>query len=328
MEFTITKEDILEQVSEEEIFNYYLQEYNIKVEFNNKKYLSPFRNDNIEDCTFGYTKSGRLVFNDWAYEMYDCFHVVMRKYNINYGKAIRKIYENIESIKKHDRDISGIKLNKVNKPTKNNEVTIIKIKRKLYSKQDLKFWQVEGLNITPQLLQKNKIYSIECYWIGDIYFKIKEIGFAYHWQDFNYEIYLPFNDGILKPRFLISQSLIIGDEEFLPETGNHLVITKSKKDAFYLRLFGINAIFIVREKTVIDEFTMTLFQARFINVFTLFDNDLTGIKLTNKYYKKYKTIPLYFSRLEYKKDFTDNLKFFGVQCMIELIEEIKEQYEI
>ena len=327
MEFTLTKDDILEQISETDIFNYYLREYGITVDFN-VKYVSPFRTDNRPDCTFGYSKKGTLIFNDWAYDMYNCFDIVMKKYNINYGKALRKIESDILFIKKNEKDVSGIVLNKINKPSKNNEANPIRIKRKLFSKQDLKFWQVEGLDITPVLLQKNKIYSIESYWINGVYFKVKNIGFAYHWEEFNYEIYLPYNDGILKPRFLISPKLIIGDEEFLPETGNHLVITKSKKDAFYLRLFGINAIFLVREKMLIDDFTMTIFQARFINVFTLFDNDLTGIKLTNKYYKKHKTIPLFFKRLEYKKDFTDNLKFFGVQCMLELIEEIKEQYEI
>lgn len=327
MEFTLTKEDILKEVSEIDIFNYYLKEYYISVDFD-KRYVSPFRNDKKPDCSFGYSKKGTLVFNDWAYNMYNCFDIVMKKYNINFGKAIRKIEADIPHIKRKDFDVSGIKINVTNKPSKINEENPIRIKRKLFSKNDLKFWNIEGLNITPNLLQKNKIYSIECYWVNNVHFRVNNIGFAYHWEDFNYEIYLPYNDGILKPRFLISPKLIIGDEEFLPETGNHLVITKSKKDAFYLRLLGVNAIFIVREKMIIDEFTMTLFQVRFKNVFTLFDNDLTGITLTNKYYKKYNTIPLYFSRLEYKKDFTDNLKFFGVQCMLELIEEIKEQYEI
>jgi hypothetical protein len=328
-EYTISKETILNIVSEQQIFDFYLKEYGIKVEFN-VQFRNPLRADNIAGCTFGFsTKSNKLILMDWAYESYSCFDIVMIKYKINYGQAIQKINRDINKILEETNVCFEVRKEREVSKKIITKVKEIKIKRKLYSKRELDFWAINGLTITPNLLQKNKIFSVESYKIGDSFFKCDTITFAYHWFENNCQLYMPYNDGKKRPKFLISPNLLIGDEEFLPQFGSHLVITKSKKDSFYLRLLGINSIFIVNEKIKIDEFTYAIYKAKFKNIFTLFDNDKTGLNLSIHYRKIYKDIiPLYFNKKTHKKDFTDNLKYFGLEEIQNLIDIVKTKYNI
>jgi hypothetical protein len=56
----LTKENILDLISEEQIFERYFGQ---KVD-RRKKYVSPFREDKNPDCTFYRSKSGILYFKD------------------------------------------------------------------------------------------------------------------------------------------------------------------------------------------------------------------------------------------------------------------------
>ena len=336
-EFFITKTSILNEIREEDIFNYYLYSYGINTTIDSN-FLSPFRNDKSPTCSFTRTKNNNmLILNDWARkEYYNCFDIVVDLFGINFGKALLKIHADLIDIKSKEYDFVYLKeknkLNEIKLKNVSTNLKQVKIKRKLYSKRDLSFWEITGLTITPQLLQRYKIYSIEFYWINDYKFPCKKPVFAYHWFDYDYQIYSPFYDKTKKElKFISPQDIIIGDEEFLPISGTHLVITKSKKDCFYLRLFGINSIFIISETHVIDDFTMVLLQSRFDNkVFTLFDNDSTGIALAKEYKKKHGTIPLWFPRRICEKDFTDNLKkvMNGVERMKVIISGLKLKYNI
>ena len=73
---------------------------------------------------------------------------------------------------------------------------------------------------------------------------------------------------------------------------------------------------------------MVLLNSRFKNIFTLFDNDITGISLAKEYKKEHNTIPLWFPLKSYKKDFSDNLKDIGAIEMNGLISYLRYKYKI
>ena len=60
-------------------------------------------------------------------------------------------------------------------------------------------------------------------------------------------------------------------------------------------------------------------------IFTLFDNDRTGISLSWLYRRRYNTIPLF---VKIGKDFTENLKHIGKEKMKEEIKNVKAYYGI
>ncbi len=112
----------------------------------------------------------------------------------------------------------------------------------------------------------------------------------------------------------------------LPERGEYLVVTKSRKDSFLLRQFGINSIAVISERGKIDKNVLINLKLRFTYLFCLFDNDRTGVRATIRM-REDGFIPLFIPK-EYGKDFADALLELGVEGMSELIEETKEKFEI
>ena len=320
-EYDFDKTKILQQVSEEQIFEKYLGEpVSLK-----KLYKNTNRDDEHPGCTFFIRdKDNRLIFNDHARRMYDCFDFVQEKYRTTFFNALKIIA--------HDFNLTTENVDRkeyINKKVKIEQKDRLKIKRKLFTKEELKLWSIGDLSIDHNLLQANKIYSIEAFWevIDEkvyAYTKLKNV-FAYHWYEYNYQIYFP-----LKPkgyrRFINPIGIKWGDLEFLPKTGDHLVITKSKKDAFYLRLFGVNTIFIINEKITIPTELMVQLQDRFENnIFTLFDNDYTGKVATLRYRNLYQTTPLMIPEGE-GKDFSDYLDKHKYQYITDVVEHFKTEF--
>lgn len=324
-DFTFTKEDLFKLVSQEAIMNYYLGQYNIYV--GNDRYNNPFRNDRNGDCVFFYS-NGKLYFHDYAENCYDIFDIVIRKKRLkNFGQALRHIQKDVPNILAGNIDDSHVKVDitktqKVSRDKKN-----IRIKRKKFDKYELRFWNIGGLTVNPEELEANKIYSLECFWINDSIYSSLFMNYAYHYGGYKYQIYRPNKP---KGKKFISVPCLIGDEEFLPPTATHLVITKSKKDAFFLRKLGVNAIHVLSESILISDEKMKEYYERFEVVFTLFDNDSTGIKASKKYKKAFGTIALWYPReVTHKlKDTYDNLKHYGYQYMLDLILFLREKYNI
>ena len=88
---TLTKEELLHYVTEEQVFRHYFGDFQLK-----RTYSSPFRIDRDPSFGFYYGTFGELKCNDIVkQEKLDFIAFVAKKYGISYSEAIRKITEEV-----------------------------------------------------------------------------------------------------------------------------------------------------------------------------------------------------------------------------------------
>jgi hypothetical protein len=318
----IDKDYILSKVSQEEIFEKYLL---IKPEIN-IPFTNPLREDNNPDCYFYWNNSNpsMLKFKDFSTgSNWDCFNVVQHKYNLNFRDCLYLIAEDFNlKNKKINRELLEkqrlIQLSLFNKKTE------IQIKHRYWTKQDMKYWNQYFINL--DILKLYNVYPVEYSWLnGNINYKYSpdDPCYAYHLGNNDFKLYFPFRKKGLT-RFLQSSSKRLQGYLQLDIEGEFIVYTKSMKDVMTLRLFGINSISTMSETIILSDKAYNHLNKRFDKHFTLFDNDKAGKIMSIKMRNKYNTTPLLFKNNE-EKDFSDNLKRYGYQYMIDYIEEVKNK---
>lgn len=320
----LTKAGILNNIPEEAIFAKYMGLSTIDED---KSYINPLRNDKNPSCRFfRRSTDNRLLFNDWSWKTFDCFDYVMTLYGVNFHQAIQKIALDFNLI-----DVSNVKpveykIQVHNRVVKKSKL-VIKIKRRNYLPQELDFWNVGGIEVDEEVLRENKIYAIQSFWeirdnqIQSHYYNLKDT-YAYHFHGYNYQIYRP-KESRQHRRFINSPDIKVGDLEFLDPNADYVLITKSKKDAFFLRQLGVNVVFIISERIKPTDSQLDPLY-KYPNKFTLFDNDITGRRLSLQY-KRAGFKPLLYPK-DYGKDTYDVLKKYDKFFMIDLINEIKAIY--
>lgn len=322
LEKIITKDSILSKVSQQDIFRKYLGiNPIIGVGFRN-----PIRDDVHPDCRFYIDSRGMLKFKDFAMGWnWDCFNIVQYKYGVNFGEALKIIAEdfNLSGLKVDRQLVNGVKNLQNYIPKKLD----IQVRFRDWKKYDLNYWGQYHLD--RRVLQLFNVYPIVNAWMDSslVYTqKGDDVAYCYYFGNNNYKLYFPFRskDGE-RGRFYHSDASIIQGINQLDLTGNDLVITKSLKDVMCLSLFDIPSIAPMSESVLLSRKNFTKLQQRFKRIFTLFDNDRSGRRLSIKMRNTYGTIPLLFSS-EYEKDFSDNLKKYGKDVIVGLIERIKTKY--
>lgn len=322
----LSKPFILSYLTEEQIFCKYLEIDEVDFE---RKYINCLRNDDNPNCRFFISnKTNTLKFNDFAWRIFDCWDVVQFKTN---AKNFHEILENI-AIDFNLIKGNPSKINKVIRPHKPKNYNI-KIKRKEFTKQELTFWTPnESWNnvINAKVLQDYKIYSISAFWefVQDNEFSYVNLKmhFAYQWEGYVYQLYIPFSK---TRRFICSPNLKYGDLEFLDLFCNYVLITKAKKCSTFLRLSGVNSCFIINEIVKPDEilhFIYTKYFGEDIKIFTLFDNDWTGLKASVKFRQK-GCIPLLIPEF-IGKDFTDYAIYEDYEVLTTEIKQLKEKWNL
>lgn len=313
--FLNTSESILSLTDQESIFTKYLYSPDLR-----KKYFNPFRNDEDPGCTFYYGSTGTLYFVDWAWgkKHYNCFNIVQEYYKCNYYEALQHIRQ----------DVKKGELKKVERRIEHKPKAPLRVLKKNYTNDELTFWNVGGMNFTQSYLESKGIYSIETIWESDWVIDNLKMTFAYIEEGEVKQVYFPNNKNTLKRRFINSPGYIIGGYNELPFVEDYVVISKSKKCSFYMKELGINNFYIVNESVVIDEDIYNTLKLQYKNVFILGDNDIPGKKLLIKYKHKYPDINiLVFPRNE-PKDFTENLIKYGKQYLLNLIQEMRQKFNI
>lgn len=306
------------QISEENIFEFYL---GFKVVLG-KKYKNPFREDKKEGCFFCFIPNGKLIFIDWSYRRYDIFDIVKHKYNVSFSKSML-IIQNDFNISKNDVEKDYYKKDYKEKITINSSYKI-KIKKRNFNKQELSYWNLNLFNFTTEYLESFKIYCADCY------FEYKEndlinfkddlrFHFCYYSETKKIQLYIPFHKKGQR-KFINDSKLIYNCFNSLNKNESYVVITKSRKDCFYMQQFGINCFYILNEKIILPIEIIEYLNKDYRQVFTFFDNDRTGKRTSIIYKNKFKTIPL-FSLVG--KDFTEMLSNIGMD-MIDVIEHYKK----
>lgn len=320
---TITKELILQRLSQEAIMEHYLG-----VHVCNGLFCSPLRNDKNPTCAFYKNAQGDLVFKDFGGGFSgNCFNLVMYKYNCNFRKALLIIANdfgiiNRKDIEKHERkiDYSGSVL-------KETESSILQAQIQPFSEKELRWWKQFG--ITKEILDKFGVYSCKTVFLNNKYFTSSSpnnfiFGYYYGIKN-NKELWRMYFPQRTKFRFLSNWSakLIQGSKQ-LPKSGDIVVITKSMKDVMCLYGLGITAIAPNSETLFITEQQYEVLKERFKHIVVFYDNDRPGMHNMHKIRINFGCQCVMIPKHYGAKDISDFYKKYGRDKTLELIKEAKE----
>lgn len=258
--------------------------------------------------------------------------VVKFKYNVSYHKALAIIANDFgillnPELEKHKSCIKEY-TNNVLKPS---EESIIKVKVKDFTKEELDWWGSFGIGLAT--LKKFFVFSCEIVFLNDQIYSYStptsfNFGYFYPSRDSKkqfWRIYYPQN----KTRRWISNwsKTLIQGFHMMPKSGEFLVITKSMKDVMLCYELGIPAIAPNSENLFITEAQWDNIVIKFRKIFLLYDTDLAGVSNSKRIKKKFPKIQVLLIPRKYKaKDLTDLYKKLGTEKILNLVEEAKKYY--
>ena len=304
----ITKEFLLSKNNEETYMTYYLG-----IPVKKGLFKSPLRSDNHVTCSFFRGKSGNLYFKDFASGKCLTFEgVVMEKYNCNYHTALKIIAKDFGYTK--DSPVKKIAV-KIQPKFEEEKQTFIQIEAKEFSEPELKWWGSFG--ITKDILHRFKVYSCSTVFLNrNIYAQSAQhspiYGYYFGKKESieQWRIYMPKRKEF---RFIgnVSTKTIQGYKQ-LAKTGKLVVITKSMKDVMCLYSLGISAIAPNSETQFVSDKVLEELKQRFKYIVLLYDNDLTGVRFTNKIRKQHsELIVSMIPRSTGAKDISDYYYMYG-----------------
>lgn len=315
----ITKEDILQHVTQEEVFGFYMGE-DIK---DLGVFHSPLREDNIPSFALYFHKhnSNTLMFKDFATnDCGDFVVLVMKMFNLNYSNALLKIAYDFKlgnfSVKADKQEITYTNI-------KQKKRVELGVKLRDWTTKDKKFWTSFG--ITKSTLQKFNVYPISYVFYNQTAVRTHEYAYVYVEQKddvVSYKIYQPYESKTKKWINNANYSVHQGYRQ-LPESGELLIVTKSLKDVMSIHdCLGIPAIGLQSESVMIKPTVMDEYKERFSKVICLFDNDEAGIKLTQEFSKVF-GIPYILVPDEYNvTDFSDLVQSQGKDKAVEIFKKL------
>jgi len=313
----LTKDNILNKITEEDIFRKYLP-FTFEV---NRLYNSPLRNDD-DTPSFGiYNKFGTLKYKDFGGSQGSCFDFVMNYFNLSFGDALSKINQdfNLNLITGYG-NTNNISIPKISvrqeKSTKTSKLLQTVLRK--FQKEDYEYWKEYG--VTKEILIEYNIYAIkEVYLNKQLYWyntKINPIYGYYFHKTKKIKCYRPLELN-KKNKWLgnVTSEDIQGYDQ-LPKEGDLLIITKAMKDVMCLKSIGLISIAPQGEDHYFSEEVMNELKSRFKHIICWYDNDKPGvnasIKLTTMYNLDYVNIPK-----GLPKDPSDYYKEFGKDKLIE-----------
>lgn len=267
--YIISKEEILNKVSQEEIFKLVFKT-NFPIR---EKIVSPFREDSNPGCWFSYQKNGILVFRDFGFhnKPIDCFLAIELYYNLSYIDSLEFIYN---SLIKGKSNIS-LKPKIAKKKQKNVERkrTEIAFYIRNFQIKDKKYWQQYG--ITKNQLISDFVYPVSKFIINRKK-KIEAKKLTYSYAEFpkNVKLYSPFNK-----RFKFITNCVasdIGGLKSLKKKNELLIITKSYKDYRVLKNFNLDVIWVQSEAISLPINLLKKTFNEYEELLVFFDNDQKG----------------------------------------------------
>ena len=321
----ITREDILKNVTQEEIYSFYLNEKIDKLGV----YHSPLREDNIPSFAlyFHHINKNIIMFKDFATGDCGDFVILVKKlFNLNYSEALWKIaYDLGLSDYSVNTNKQNIKYTKIIQKQK----VELGIKLRPWKVLDKTFWSSFGIKKTT--LEKFNVFSISHVFYNDTAVKTKPNAYAYVEKKdgkLTYKIYQPF-EGKLKKWINNANYSVHQGYTQLPKSGELLIITKSLKDVMSIHdVVGVPAIGLQSESVMMKDSVMDEYKSRFKKVVCLFDNDNAGIKLAKEFSKRYNVPHFFVLPIAKSKDFSDFVKNTTINFSIEYFnKKIKKLYE-
>lgn len=287
LKITHKREQLLEQVDEYSIYEYYIEDFEL-----DKALRVPYREDNNPSFSVFESDGDGPLYKWYDHARGDHGDIVDLLFRLNPGK---KLYEIIDMVKS---DLGG----KKPRPRKPKTPTKIEIIPMSYSQQDLAYWNLHGITIGT--LIKYNVFSVARYFLNGAEKVPPGLMYAYQIDDL-YKLYSP------HPKFFINnytRDMVEGLKQ-LPERGDILIIDKSLKDIMFCHEIGYPAVAGKSEGTLICSEIMLNLKSRFKRLVLMLDNDEAGKRCTEKYLEAYPFLEHKF--LEGAKDKTDLCKLKG-----------------
>jgi hypothetical protein len=280
----ISKEAILQLVSQEEIFslvlNYIPKEFDYVV--------SPLRIDKSPGCWFSYHTNGILYFIDFGHTRThsDCFNLVQDYFKIpNFYLTLEYIYATL--IQGKDR-LPSIVVKEDTVRTEKKRVKLI-IEARAFNLLDKGFYTPYGIT-KPNLIEDKVFPTSKLYLLntktGSHVINCDPFTYTYtEFADSRKKVYFPKKTG--SKRFLTNCTKDdIGGIHLLPMYGQELIITKGYKDYRVLKNMGKNVVWFQNEGMIPNDLILYSLVRHFVNVIVWFDNDQAGIIASEKIKQK------------------------------------------
>ena len=304
----VTKDDILNRISMEDLFRKYIGDFKI-----GRVYNSPLREDSSPSFgLFISNKDNTILYKDLATgDCGDAFKLIKKLKGIGTNFELYKfIYEDLNLS-------NGDEL----RQTKRNVTyrrTEISVKRRKFDDIDMKYWSSYG--ITEHTLKLFKVSAISEMFINgvskDTSTKANPM-YAYKVFD-KFKIYKPFANKLSKWRGNLS-SLDIQGYEQLPEYGEILIITKALKDVMVLYEIGYDAVAPPSESTDIPEVVINNLMKRFKKIIVLYDRDAAGMKFARRITQRWKFDFMFINKKYKTKDISDFAKAYSISQAKEML---------
>lgn len=295
-------QDILDQLSDYDIFSYYMGTFKV-----GKLYNSPLRSDDkIPSFAVFRGRRGNLMFKDHG--------------SGEAGNALQfiKLYKNIKSEADLEKEL--LRIIGHTKPTqqatvtrdyKSTEQVNIGIVRQQFTETDLNYWGRYG--ISKETLNKFQVFSIKyflCNRIVSGIYKETNPMYAYKVND-RFKIYRPLNSKYTKWRTNLTNSDVQGLAELPKGKRNLLIITKSLKDVMVLYEMGYDAIAASSETTFVPNNILAQLRGKYKHIVILYDRDKTGIKKAREYSRDYGFDAFFVNKRFQAKDISDAVEQNG-----------------
>jgi DNA primase len=270
------------------------------------------------------------MYHDFGTGFHENFvGVVMEIHKCSYQEALNVIAEDFGYLSKaEDRPAVKIKVSNVKLEEKTE--TLIQIKPKAFSEQELKWWK--GFGVTEKTLKKYKVFSCDSIFLNGDYFSSSSPRvpiYGYYCGKKNgqelWRIYFPSKRSF---RFLsnVGKSYIQGAKQ-LPKTGDILLITKSQKDVMLAYELGIPAIAPCSEVLFLSNKQIQHLKKRFKTIVVCYDTDITGIHNLKQIKVKHPDLHTFFIPRKYGvKDISDFFKKYGEEETRRLAGELLKYY--
>lgn len=272
----ITKNDILNYVSDVDIYTAYLDGQAIDF---SKNMLSPLRREKSESFGFFKGRSNEICWKDFVLGTGTFVEFVRIKFGLSYFEALSKIATDFKLpddkffYRKMTPEIIVRKEIDRDELLKQAIKSRIGITRRDWNRDDALFWSKFG--ITFKTMQTYNVVPVSIIYINDK--PIKADKYAYAFIEFKdgeetYKIYQPFSEHF---KWLNNHddSVWQGWSQ-LPERGGDLIITKSLKDVMAIRdVTGIPVTALQCENVIPKESVFEHLKSRFQDVYIFYDND-------------------------------------------------------
>jgi hypothetical protein len=286
----VTKTAIEERLSDYQIYKYYCPALEL-----GRVIISPLRKE--RKASFGIFKgnNGKIIYNDLAsQDSGDVYTFVGKLFGLSFNDVLHKlnIDFNLQLIpNKANPTIlpktQGIIVPNIKIPDYHKKKIIVTPRQ--WNDKDKQYWESVGLTLMD--VYKSNTYPITSFRIDDgITILTDELAYCMDFYDdgdgiMMRKIYQPFNKD-MKWRTNLTSLVVDGIKE-LPDNGDLLIITKSRKDRLVLKKHGYAAISVNSESSFIPNVVFIKLKTRFIKIVLFFDSDKAGKLNSNIISKKY-----------------------------------------